>query len=410
MRVLGYVMAKNEWPLLGLSITHALRAGLDHIVVVDHASSDLTSVGLQSLVARWPDQLTVFRLEDDAYFQEATTSMVMAAVGASRFDWVYVFDADEFVLASPETSLHHELQRLPAGVDVVRYEIQQWLTPENMDDTNPTDFGRAVKRTVPNIFTNPNGLLNAEDIEAGLTNFFDYPFPSKVIVRGGLTSNLSAGAHSVNSRSRVIEVSIEPTRLRVGHLPLLSWARLLRKSEHGQSLVDAGFGQEHGWQNQLIRRLELNGSLLEFWTAHSDSKSNSGSPVGRPTTVVDLALAEALAGPISEFSSVLDTPKAPRNSSLTRETTVALGEAVRVQHDQIKRHQFATAERDHLATQLTHTTTERDHLATQLSEVTDAVDHLRREVEALRRSRAYRLGRMVLRPVALTTKAFRTSP
>ena len=119
-RILGYVMARNEWPLLGLSVMHALNSGVDRIVIIDHCSNDATREGLRVLQSFCSDKIVVYRVDDPQYLQEATTALVMALVDADSFDWVYVFDADEFVLLPPEMKLGEMLSRVPPKVEAVR--------------------------------------------------------------------------------------------------------------------------------------------------------------------------------------------------------------------------------------------------------------------------------------------------
>jgi 2-polyprenyl-3-methyl-5-hydroxy-6-metoxy-1,4-benzoquinol methylase len=71
-------------------------------------------------------------------------------------------------------------------------------------------------------------------------------------------------------------------------------------------------------------------------------------------------------------------------------------------------------ERDRLADELASVVSERDRLAGELASVVgerdhlmQGTDHLRREVEALRRSRAYRSGRVFTAPITWLTRPFR---
>ena len=97
-RVLGCVMARDEWPLLGLAVDHALHGHVDHVVVVDHGSTDGTRSGLLGLQTQQPDRITLVRLDDTAFTQEAVTALMVAVGSGVPADWIYVFDADEFIL------------------------------------------------------------------------------------------------------------------------------------------------------------------------------------------------------------------------------------------------------------------------------------------------------------------------
>ena len=103
LRILGYVMARNEWPLLGAAIIHALSIGVDNVIVLDHCSNDGSSRHLKGIQDAFPNRVSVLRLNGEDYFQEATTSVVGALHGAQDFDWIYVFDADGFLLVDKQT-------------------------------------------------------------------------------------------------------------------------------------------------------------------------------------------------------------------------------------------------------------------------------------------------------------------
>jgi len=403
IRILGYVMARNEWPLLALSITHALNLGVERVVVVDHASSDETSAGLRHLSALWLDRVVVYRLEDEAYLQEATTSVIMNTVGAAEYDWVYVFDADEFMLLTPGGSLAKELGGLSSEFDVVRYQIQQWVAPEDLDENDIENFQRISQKAIANVFAVADGALIADEIEDGHVNFFDVPFPSKVLVRGKHALNITAGAHALNSNAEATEIDIDPSRMHSGHIPLPSFQRLLKKSAHGRSLIAAGFTRDHGWQNQLIARLESTGRLNEFWRAHSGSADWGTSNFARPTLVADPMLSEQLAITIDGLLPWLNDASITPEPLSPSESSVPLSLAVQIRNrSQILASQLAhiTTERDHLASQLAHITTERD-------QASDAIQHLQKEVDAIRQSRSFRLGSTLLRPLQVAVSRFR---
>ena len=175
-RVLGCVMARDEWPLLGLAIEHALAGHVEHVVVLDHASTDGSRVGLNALRECRPGQLTVIRLEDPYFNQEAATALLIKAGPSVVYDWVYVFDADEFILPGNGRRLGAVLDEADAKVDAVRYEIHNWVTPRDFDGHDIEGYPAIRTRAIPNIFTE-TGLETPDGIERGYVNFFDAPFP-----------------------------------------------------------------------------------------------------------------------------------------------------------------------------------------------------------------------------------------
>jgi hypothetical protein len=302
IRVLGYVMAKNEWPLLGLAITHALNCDIDHIVVVNHASSDETYNGLQRLKLNWPKRITIINLKIKSYFQEVSSAVILSSVNAHEYDWVYVFDADEFLLYPQKTSFVQLLESIPKNVGAIKYELDQWVTPHDMNDLEMSSYKNIKKRSVPCIFINHPGEILAKLIEKGHVNYFDVPFPQKIIVRGEYAHLLTAGAHGVNAELKLVEQKMDPSVLRVGHLPLLSKRRLKLKAEHGKLVIDEGYPPNHGWQNQALYKLELTGGLETYWRNHSIGGGQEDEQACCvPNTVDDQSLTAALEKAVDSF-------------------------------------------------------------------------------------------------------------
>ena len=290
IKILGYIMARNEWPLLGLSIVHALQNEIDHILIIDHCSQDETHEGLLSLQKEWPGRLTVFRLNDERYLQETTTNIMMHMDLVKNYDWVYVFDADEFILLQKDKSLNAFLNGLPETTVSVRYEIQQWIAPIDMDEKNLSQYEQISKRAIPSLQLNLSSELLSEEIERGNINFFDIPFPSKVIVRSCYAPNLLAGAHGLKQKNNLEEIKINHDFFVVGHLPLLSKQRLNLKSNQGELLIKTNFPKWHGWQNQMLRKIQMNRKLDLFWQAHSISDEFMEIDQVKPSITEDLRL------------------------------------------------------------------------------------------------------------------------
>ena len=141
-RIVGYVMARDEWPLLALAITHALMNHVDHVLVLDHDSGEETQAGLERLAGDWPGGVTVVRLEDPDYYQEAATTLMSCVGGFVSYDWVYVFDADEFLLTPPGSGLGDVLAEVPSDVDLVRYPGPQLGSPKHLRRRRPWTLRR----------------------------------------------------------------------------------------------------------------------------------------------------------------------------------------------------------------------------------------------------------------------------
>ena len=289
--IIGLTMARDEWPLLSLAIQHAFRIGVDHIAVVDHKSNDQTRSGLASLQTIYGENLSIFRLETEEYLQQATILSLAKMVGAGSYLWAYVFDADEFLLLQEGQTLHSLLARVPDRFGAVRYELDQWVSPHDLDDSEAAGFFNITQKALT-INPSVSGSILYEQLVNGYINFFDLPFPSKLIVRGTYADRLTPGSHHLDFEGgHHIEYSLPKHELRCGHLPMPSFSRLLRRVDHGKRLRDQGFDVGFGWQNQALATLADEEKLELFWTAHSaGSPKQKSSFFPQVRTVTDRAL------------------------------------------------------------------------------------------------------------------------
>jgi hypothetical protein len=308
-RVLGYVMARNEWPLLGIAIIHALNKGVARVVVVDHDSNDATDEGLRALESALPEQIFVYRTGDSPYFQEATTALVMTLVDADSFDWVYVFDADEFLLTQSGVTIDDVLADVPDHVDAIRYQLDNWISPRDFDDLEASNYLQIQHRAIPSQFLNLYPETSADEISHGNLNFFDLKLPSKLIVRGCLAHFLGAGAHLMRSLDKPTEIEIDELDLRAAHLALLSKRRLILKCKQGEELIRLGFPASHGWQSQMLWNLQNTNRLDRFWINHSIQDDSCGENTDQvPVAIIDDCLINELSVAVAKFNEMHTHP------------------------------------------------------------------------------------------------------
>ncbi len=269
MIIHGITQARDEWPLLGLAVSHALVHHVDRVHVVLDGADRASAAGLRVLQETWGDRLRVLTRGGDNFVQAATTNMAIELAEPEADDWVYVFDADEFLLASEPSGLREILGACDPAIGAIRYQVLNWPSLRNFDVSHPEDFLRLRWRSCPSsLVTLPPDLMR-DEIRAGNLSFFDVPFPSKVIMRAPGSSWLDAGAHSVSDVEPLREVAVDPTHLVTAHVPLLDRARLTRRVAHGRRHITGGFPRGHGWQNQLVAELDDWGELDDFWAAHT---------------------------------------------------------------------------------------------------------------------------------------------
>ena len=380
-RILGLVMAKDEWPTLGIAITHALRIGLDHVAVLNHGSADDTQTGLQLLAERFPGQISIYYSDEISFHQEVMVTLLAKSACAESYDWVYVFDADEFLILEGEKSLRDFLGGIPADFGAVRYEIRQWLAPSDFKPEVISDLLRVVKRALPSVFIPKSSELVTPLVEMSRLNFFDLTFESKLIIRSEFISVLSAGAHVVRAVNSPSEFVTPEHSIYVAHLPMRSRRQLEIKARQGEALVRFGFPPFHGWQSQMLYRISQRSGLDEFWTRHSDSVADGKSVTGGPVTTEDLAFSREVSlslkfssGHTQPSNSLSGSKRATRDFPDSSISLMVLRDAFSVRDDAVSNHSQilhafhgASSDRDRLQGDLTQSLALLDEIRGSLS-------------------------------------------
>lgn len=390
-RILGLVMAKDEWPTLGVAVTHALRIGIDHVAVLNHGSADDTESGLQLLAEHFPGRISIYYSHEVSFLQEILVTLLAKSACAESYDWVYVFDADEFLILEGEKSLGDFLESVPAEFGAVRYEIRQWLSPSDFRPEVTTDLLKVVKRALPSVFIPKSSELVTPLVEKSGLNFFDLKFQSKLIIRSEFISVLSAGAHVVRSVNSPSEFVAPEYSIYVAHLPMRSRRQLENKARQGEALVRSGFPPSHGWQSQMLYRISQRSGLDEFWARHSDSVEAVKSVPGGPVIVEDNAFSREIDISL-KFSA--ENARSPRskdgsNQSINNlsESAVSLSvlrDAFSARDEAVSSHRIlllafgnVTSERDQLQGDLISITSERDQLQLELTQSLVQLDEIR---------------------------------
>ena len=329
MKVIGVVQCKNEWGLIAMSVSYALLNHVDAVWVLDDGSSDESATGFAHLTKVWGERLTVLNLDSIGFEQEAiTNTLIQLAMLTEQPDWIYPFDADEFLVLDGGGSLRDLLAKQPDAIDQVRYGVSNFISPRDFNENSIADYRRQTFQSsaarVASIDT------KAREIAAGTATFFDFGFMSKTVIRARANIRLDRGSHSSKVFGRE-QVSVTDDTMRAVHLPMLTRQRIDRKAKQGKAHVDAGAPGGRGWQNQFIYKQEQQGRLDEFWDRHSIDIANVPSTVNVTAMFAD-AIESTIVFLTSQFGT--DDLRAPHGTKLVAgrspQTTVGLDEVVRV--------------------------------------------------------------------------------
>ena len=299
--ILGILLARNEWPLLGMCITHALTNHVDELLVIDHSSTDETELGVTYLQAKWGSRLQLMRLDKGPLHHQALNLVILEVLETKRYSWIYHVDADEFLILPEKNSLKELLIELPLDVEVVRYQLFNFIAPQDFREDDFEQYKELTSRAVIDDTVNQN----FEEMISRITNFqasfFDIPFPSKVIYRATVDSWPIAGCHALVESTEAKEYALGEEAIFAAHLPFLTRERLIRRADHGKELREAGYSRDFAWQSQIVDEMRSLGQLEKFWNSHSISQDYSESGKKLPQAIYDMRLVNALSRTVITF-------------------------------------------------------------------------------------------------------------
>jgi hypothetical protein len=236
LRILGLSMVKNEQDVVEPFVRHNLQF-LDHLVVIDNASSDQTRLILRQLC----EELQNLTCLDDPTFgytqSQRMTARLHEAQSQHRADFVVFLDADEFILADSRDAFEARLAgAIPSGgVGALPWRTYV-LTPQTAqqaasDPPRSIQWRRAREHSVYKSILRLDGAVQTDLV-------------------------VGPGAHRIWRNSRAIERPPLPD-LYLAHFPIrsreqftskivVSWAACLRANPH-----EATTGLFYQWRDNF---------------------------------------------------------------------------------------------------------------------------------------------------------------
>ena len=406
-KILGYVVTRNAWPMVGLAVLNALRNGVTHVVIVDHRSDADTHQLLKMLQESRSKEISLVRTNTTHFLQRATYVSVLKYLYTGDYDWVYAFDSDEFIFVDGGRKLSDFLRDVSPDVNAVRYEVKNFAVPSDFDSDNAEDFLRINQRAVidPNI--QYDSELGMQSLIEGSTNFLDWPFPSKLITRVDIAINLHKGGHSAVGANEMYGGD----QLNALHVPFSSRSNLAKRAAEGKEMKTRRYLPGESWQQRALHEIEERNDLDNFWLSHTLPGDQAEFPSGwkRPKTETDPKFSVTVRPVVEELLSLPMEPSSNEvamhltSSNVPIDTVIELVEELEWSTSLEDFERFAT-DHQQLTTDHQQLTTDHQQLTTNLDLALDAQRHLAEEVRALRRSRAFRIGGIVLSPITVVRK------
>jgi hypothetical protein len=196
MKIHGIAIARNEWPILGLSISHALFHHVDKVFVIDHLSTDDTKNGLAELQKVWPDRIEVFRYENNLFDQEALTNILLDISNKENPDWNFIFDADEFLVSPSGKSLKDLLSSIGEKWNAIAIELENYIVPLGFNDLALNDY-----LLIDHYVTSVNHVIDRDEFHEQVKRneklLHEFRVPSKILVKNSMGDFVDAGQHQL---------------------------------------------------------------------------------------------------------------------------------------------------------------------------------------------------------------------
>lgn len=255
MRIGAHLSVKDEIELLPGVIAHLRAIGVDHIIAVDHESTDGTAEFLESCRS---DDLWFERMSDSEASETWLPKNLRLAKQA-KVDWMLFQDADELWLPATGT-----LRDCVAGTDADLLRVDRYnvvLADEGACLTwpvNPANHDRLLMfvKPIPDYFQVPWE-------QQATPSIVRVPVP-KILARPDRLGSLDDGMHGGKGVAGEQLATHVPADLIIAHLPFTSPGRFRRKVENICKLMamhDEHFGQSMARQWRRWRDIAIAGGI-----------------------------------------------------------------------------------------------------------------------------------------------------
>jgi glycosyltransferase involved in cell wall biosynthesis len=240
MKITGFMTIKNEWPLVAVSISHALINHVDRMYVVDNGSTDGTWEGLKILQEIFPDRLVVIYYESEYYDQKAI-SHALGHLGSDQGKqphWALSLDADEFLIKNFPETLKEYIERASSEWHSIVLDVVNYIPPQGFQDDD-LDLYPMIEYKVRSYSQSISAEEFKAQAEAGKLYWQQYKTGGKVTYKMELHKRLGHGSHQIDYGDAIRYQThdsgtaslLQTDLLYVAHLPYTSLKRLSNRTQ-----------------------------------------------------------------------------------------------------------------------------------------------------------------------------------
>ena len=197
VRINAVYVVKNEWPLLALTISHALTHYADKVLVIDTGSHDGTFQGIKVLQSLWAGRIELFRCNQEIFDQTPLTNLLIEMSREDQADWTMVLDADEFFVHDNYPEFFSKLSETDEVWSSYAIEVVNFIVDENHDDFNLKSFEQIAYRVAG---VGQRQMSDEDFVSKVLSGELPLQYkntPDKIFVRNSNAIFVSQGTHQV---------------------------------------------------------------------------------------------------------------------------------------------------------------------------------------------------------------------
>jgi hypothetical protein len=197
VKVNAVYVVKNEWPLLAVSISHALTNYADKVIIIDTGSEDGIFEGIKVLQTFWSNRIELYRCNQEIYDQIPLTNLLFEMSRENNADWTMILDADEFFVHDNYPEFLQKLSQTHEIWSSYAIKVVNFIVNEQHEDSNLDDFGKISYHVVGQNSSSINDTDYPLRVLSGEIPLQSRITPDKLLVRNPSDVFVSQGNHQI---------------------------------------------------------------------------------------------------------------------------------------------------------------------------------------------------------------------
>ena len=229
-------VVKDEWPLLALSVSHALLNYAQKAIIIDTGSQDGTFSGIKKLQQIFPQRIDFYSCPQNIFDQAPLANIGLYLSEIDGSDWTVFLDADEWLWCRDFSELRTQLGNTQSNFIGYAIPVINYAPFDGFNDLNLKDFLNVKSRVESVGAYHLSDQVFMDAVLQGKTLLQERKTPDKVLLKSGSEAFITQGNHQLafgdgidweKWDSRV--ASSLSVAWQIFHLPYTSVRRLERK-------------------------------------------------------------------------------------------------------------------------------------------------------------------------------------